>query len=467
MITPMRAWRELLVIRSGDADVVRRGRGLVTTIVVFFAAMLALALVAAALAPPNRARPTMVTIAIMLVVAVVSAALARRGRVDAGGLLLSGSLSVAIAGYLWHVQAYTYFLWFMTLSVVLASVSVRPRLIWATAGLNLTLLGLLALGLPTNPADPVEAVRISVLLGTLVLLVAVVTYFSAQRTAALFVGQNLAMQELEQAKRRLREALSLAEEGLRRAEAASRAKSTFLANMSHELRTPLNAIVGYSELMQEEASDEATKTDAGRINQAAVHLLQLINDILDVSKIEAGKMRLECETFALPALIDAVASTMATLVRRGGNTLIVDCPADVGDMVADRTKLGQALLNLLGNAAKFTSHGTIRLVAHREIEPGTPWLGTTTRTWIVLAVHDTGIGIPADRLRELFVPFSQIGDSAQRKGGTGLGLTITREYCRMMGGDVSVSSELGRGSTFSIRVPCDVPGALAATQAFG
>ncbi len=248
---------------------------------------------------------------------------------------------------------------------------------------------------------------------------------------------------------------------------ASRTKSVFLANVSHELRTPLNAIVGYSELMQEEASDEATKTDAGRINQAAVHLLQLINDILDVSKIEAGKMRLECETFALPALIDSVASTMATLVRRGGNTLIVDCPADVGDMVADRTKLGQALLNLLGNAAKFTSHGTIRLVAHREIEPGTPWLGTTTRTWIVLAVHDTGIGIPADRLRELFVPFSQIGDSAQRKGGTGLGLTITREYCRMMGGDVSVSSELGRGSTFSIRVPCDVPGALAATQAFG
>ncbi len=244
---------------------------------------------------------------------------------------------------------------------------------------------------------------------------------------------------------------------------ASRTKSVFLANVSHELRTPLNAIVGYSELLQEETSDASTRTDAGRIHQAAVHLLQLINDILDVSKIEAGKMRLECETFDLPTLIDTVASTMATLVRRGGNTLVVDCPADVGEIVADRTKLGQALLNLLGNAAKFTSHGTIRLVAHREVEPGTPWLGTAARAWIVLAVHDTGIGIPSDRIRELFVPFSQIGDSTQRKGGTGLGLTITREYCRMMGGDVSVSSELGRGSTFSIRVPCDVPAALAAT----
>mgnify|MGYP003594355755 CR=1 FL=1 len=252
-----------------------------------------------------------------------------------------------------------------------------------------------------------------------------------------------------------------------RALRASRTKSVFLANVSHELRTPLNAIIGYSELLQEESPCAGTTADAGRIHHAATHLLQLINDILDVSKIEAGKMRLECERFDLPALIDGVASTMATLVRRGGNTLVVDCPADVGEMVADRTKLGQALLNLLSNAAKFTSQGTIRLVAHRELEPGTPWLGIAARTWIVLAVQDTGIGIPAERIDELFVPFSQIGDSSQRKGGTGLGLTITREYCRMMGGDVSVTSEPGRGSTFSIRVPCDVPAALASAQDSG
>jgi len=282
---------------------------------------------------------------------------------------------------------------------------------------------------------------------------------------AVFVFRDTS--ESRQAEKELLRTSEALVEARDRALRASRTKSVFLANVSHELRTPLNAIIGYSELLQEESPCAGTTADAGRIHHAATHLLQLINDILDVSKIEAGKMRLECERFDLPALIDGVASTMATLVRRGGNTLVVDCPADVGEMVADRTKLGQALLNLLGNAAKFTSQGTIRLVAHRELEPGTPWLGIAARTWIVLAVQDTGIGIPAERIDELFVPFAQIGDSSQRKGGTGLGLTITREYCRMMGGDVSVTSEPGRGSTFSIRVPCDVPAALASAQDSG
>ena len=253
-----------------------------------------------------------------------------------------------------------------------------------------------------------------------------------------------------------------------RALRASRTKSVFLANVSHELRTPLNAILGYAELIQEEWVENPEVTaDAAKIHRAADHLLQLINDILDVSKIEAGKMRLECEGFDAPTLIDAVASTMATLVRRGGNQLIVDCPCEVGMVVADRTKLGQALLNLLGNAAKFTRHGTIRLVARRELEPGTPWLGVAARSWVVFAVHDTGIGIPAERMGELFVPFSQVGDASQRQGGTGLGLTITREYCRMMGGEVSVTSQVGRGSCFSIRLPADVPAALALAQSTG
>ena len=252
-----------------------------------------------------------------------------------------------------------------------------------------------------------------------------------------------------------------------RALRASRTKSVFLANMSHELRTPFNAILGYSELVQEESEAlgaASVAADAGRIHAAAEHLLQLINDILDVSKIEAGKMRLECEEFSVPALVDSVVSTITALVRRAGNQLVVDCPAEVGAMIGDRTKLGQALLNLLGNAAKFTRHGTIRLVAHRELEAGTPWLGVPARSWLVFAVHDTGIGIPAERLGELFVPFSQVGDASQSKGGTGLGLAITREYCRMMGGDVSVDSEPSRGSCFTVRVPADVPAALATGQ---
>ena len=255
-----------------------------------------------------------------------------------------------------------------------------------------------------------------------------------------------------------------------RALRASRTKSVFLANMSHELRTPLNAILGYSELLEEEASGEGhaqAAQDAGRIRSAATHLLQLINDILDVSKIEAGKMRLDCEEFSVPGLVDSVVSTVTNLVRRGSNALEVDCPDEVGSVIADRTKLGQALMNLLGNAAKFTQQGTIRVVARREVEAGTPWLGVAARSWLVVAVHDTGIGIPSDRFGELFVPFSQVGDANHSKGGTGLGLTITREYCRMMGGDVSVRSEPGRGSCFTVRVPVDVPAALKALQAQG
>jgi len=246
-----------------------------------------------------------------------------------------------------------------------------------------------------------------------------------------------------------------------RALRASRTKSVFLANMSHELRTPLNAILGYSELLEEDAASGQVAQDAGRIRAAATHLLQLINDVLDVSKIEAGKMRLECEEFSVAALVDSVVSTVTTLVRRGGNQLEVDCPAEVGTMIADRTKLGQALMNLLGNAAKFTHQGTIRLSVRRELEAGAPWLGVGARSWLVFAVQDSGIGIAPERLGELFVAFSQVGDANQRKGGTGLGLMITREYCRMMGGEVSVRSEPGQGSCFTVRVPADVPAALA------
>ncbi len=274
--------------------------------------------------------------------------------------------------------------------------------------------------------------------------------------------------ESRQAERELLRTSSALVEARDRALRASRTKSVFLANVSHELRTPLNAILGYAELMQEEwAGTEVVVTDAGRIHSAAEHLLELINDILDVSKIEAGKMRLDCESFDVPTLVESITSTVATLVRRGGNALEIDCPAETGVMNADRTKLSQALLNLLGNAAKFTRHGTIRLVVRREVEPGTPWLGIAARSWLVFAVHDTGIGIPGDRMGELFVPFSQIGDAGQRKGGTGLGLTITREYCRMMGGEVTVTSELGHGSCFSARVPADVPAMLAQVAVSG
>jgi len=303
------------------------------------------------------------------------------------------------------------------------------------------------LGQPGGEDRPVACVLTPLMLG------------GTLRGVVFVVSDTMNSRQAERELLRTSEALVEARD---RALRASRTKSVFLANVSHELRTPLNAILGYAELIQEEwAHNLEVAADAEKIQRAADHLLQLINDILDVSKIEAGKMRLEFEAFDAPTLVDAVAGTMATLVRRGGNQLIVDCPSEVGTITADRTKLGQALLNLLGNAAKFTRHGTIRLVARREVEPGTPWLGVAARSWVVFAVHDTGIGIPTERMGELFVPFSQVGDASQRQGGTGLGLTITREYCRMMGGEVSVTSEVGRGSCFSIRVPADVPAVLA------
>ncbi len=235
------------------------------------------------------------------------------------------------------------------------------------------------------------------------------------------------------------------------AEAASRAKSTFLANMSHELRTPLNAIIGYSEMLLEDLdeSDEiGMAPDLKKILSAGKNLLGLINDVLDLSKIEAGKMDLYLETFRVADLAAGVVDTIRPLVDSNGNTLEVDCPDDLGTMRTDQSKARQALLNLLSNACKFTTGGTIRLEVARQ--PA----GTDGRALIVFRVRDTGIGMSPDQVARLFRPFSQADASTTRKyGGTGLGLTITRRFCQMMGGDVEVDSEWGRGTTFTITLP--------------
>jgi PAS domain S-box-containing protein len=233
------------------------------------------------------------------------------------------------------------------------------------------------------------------------------------------------------------------------AETANRAKSTFLANMSHELRTPLNAIIGYSEMLQEEADDlgyaEFTP-DLKKINAAGKHLLALINDILDLSKIEAGKMDLYQETFDLVPMLDDVVTTVQPLVEKNANTLVVQRPDALGTMRADLTKVRQNLFNLLSNACKFTKQGTIGLTVSRQTEDGIEW--------ITFRVSDTGIGMTAAQMEKLFQPFSQAEASTARQfGGTGLGLAITRKFCQMMGGDITVESELAQGSTFTIRLP--------------
>ena len=228
---------------------------------------------------------------------------------------------------------------------------------------------------------------------------------------------------------------------------ASQHKSQFLANMSHELRTPLNAIIGVSEMLREDA--EALKQDTeplDRVLGAGRHLLALINDILDLSKIEAGRMELQLEPFALAPLIDNVVKTIEPLAAKNGNQVAVHCDAAIGMIHADQMRLRQALLNLMSNANKFTDHGTITIDA-RQGQEG-------SRDWITLAVADTGIGMTPDQMGKLFQEFSQASSStASRYGGTGLGLVISRRFCQMMGGDITVESEPGRGSTFTIRLP--------------
>jgi GAF domain-containing protein len=228
---------------------------------------------------------------------------------------------------------------------------------------------------------------------------------------------------------------------------ASQHKSQFLANMSHELRTPLNAIIGVTEMLREDA--EALKQDVeplDRVLGAGRHLLALINDILDLSKIEAGRMELNLGSFALPPLIDEVVKTIEPLAAKNGNQVVVHCDGAIGTMHADQMRLRQALLNLMSNANKFTEKGTVTISARQGQENG--------RDWVTLSVADTGIGMTAEQIGKLFQEFSQASSTtASKYGGTGLGLVISRRFCQMMGGDITVASEPGKGSVFTVRLP--------------
>lgn len=234
-----------------------------------------------------------------------------------------------------------------------------------------------------------------------------------------------------------------------RAVEASLAKSRFLANMSHELRTPLNAIIGYSEILTEDCKDDGRTEgleDLAKIRTAGKHLLDLINSILDLSKIEAGKMQLYVEPFEVKNLINDVLLMIEPLVEKNGNTLKVLCPPQTGAMRSDSTKLRQSLVNLLSNASKFTHQGTLTL----EVVP--------EENRVLFHVRDTGIGMTASQLQLLFQPFSQADASTSKKfGGTGLGLAITKRFCEMMGGDITVASESGKGTTFTITLPRRAP----------
>ena len=234
-----------------------------------------------------------------------------------------------------------------------------------------------------------------------------------------------------------------------KAEEANRAKSEFLANMSHELRTPLNAIIGYSEMLEEDAED-CDQVDfipeLQKIQGAGKHLLGLINDVLDLSKVEAGHMELYLETFSIMSLVQDVASTMQPVITQNNNILKIQCAADIGTMHADQVKVRQSLFNLLSNASKFTKNGAITVKVSADNIQG--------KEWINFQIQDTGIGMLPEQLQKVFNAFAQADSSTTRKyGGTGLGLTITKKFVQMMGGAVNVESEVGTGTTFTMQIP--------------
>jgi signal transduction histidine kinase len=233
------------------------------------------------------------------------------------------------------------------------------------------------------------------------------------------------------------------------AESANRTKSAFLANMSHELRTPMNAIIGYSEMLAEEAEElgqEGFLPDLKKIQIAGRHLLELINDVLDLSKIESGKMTVYWENIEIAGMVRDIEATMLPVVQKNTNTLTVEMPEDIGIMQSDLTKIRQTLFNLLSNAGKFTQAGQIKLTVGAHTN--------RRRQFITFAVSDTGIGMKPAQVERIFEPFTQADESTTRKyGGTGLGLAISRRFCRMLGGDIEAQSKLRKGSTFTVTLP--------------
>lgn len=257
-------------------------------------------------------------------------------------------------------------------------------------------------------------------------------------------------ENIETARRVAEEALADAELAREQAESASRAKSAFLANMSHELRTPLNAIIGYSELLQDElddAGDTRLRDDLRKIQASGHHLLGLINDVLDLSKVEAGKLDIQREPYDVDALIDEVITTAQPLMARNNNRMSIQRDGGCGVVHIDAPRLRQILLNLLSNAAKFTRDGEVVLNVRSP-------LNRDDRRWLTFMITDSGIGMTEEQIARLFEPFTQADATTTRRfGGTGLGLAISRRLCRIMGGDITVASSAGQGSCFTVRLP--------------